>query len=120
MSIIFSGLERVDQETEENLNWYYFDVTDVTSIEGELNPMSLQIDTENEILLSQCFETEYIPYQHGSTEVITTNEKYLVNGQKMIALENAVFFVPRIFFCFRPGYACQLSIRFIVKKLTGI
>ena len=53
MSIIFSGLERVDQETEDNLNWYYFDVTDVTTIEGELNPMSLQIDTENEILLNQ-------------------------------------------------------------------
>ena len=82
MSIIFSGLERADQEGEDTLNWYYFDVTSITSIEGELNPTSLQIDTENEILLNQCFETEYIPYQHGSTEVITTNEKYLVNGQK--------------------------------------
>ena len=38
----------------------------------------------------------------------------------MIALENAVFFVPRIFFCFRPSYSCQISIRFIVKLLTGI
>ena len=81
MSIIFSGLERVDQGTEDNLNWYYFDVTDVTTIDGELNPMRLLIDTENEILLNQCFETEYD--QHASTEVITTSEKYLVNGQKM-------------------------------------
>ena len=118
MSFIFSGLERIDQETEDNLNWYYFDVTDVTTIEGELNPMSLQIDTENEILLNQCFEAEYD--QHASTEVITTSEKYLVNGQKMIVLENVVFFVPRIFFCFRPAYSCQLSIRFIVRLLTGI
>ena len=118
MSFIFSGLERLDQETEDSINWYYFDVTDVTTIDGELNPMSLKIDTENEILLNQCFETEYD--QHASTEVITTSEKYLVNGQKMIVLENVVFFVPRIFFCFRPAYSCQLSIRFIVKLLTGI
>ena len=87
MSIIFSGLERIDQETEDNLNWYYFDVTDVTTIEGELNPMSLQIDTENEILLNQCFEAEYD--QHASTEVITTSEKYLVNGQNKLGLSCA-------------------------------
>ena len=118
MSFIFSGLERLDQETEDSLNWYYFDVTDVTTIDGELNPMSLQIDSENEILLDQCFSAEYD--QHASKEVITTSEKYLVNGQKMIVLENVVFFVPRIFFCFRPAYSCQLSIRFIVRLLTGI
>ena len=118
MSIIFSGLERVDQGSDDQLNWYYFDVSDVTTIEGELNPSRLLINAENEILLNQCFETEYD--QNASTDVITTCEKYLVNGQKMIALENAVFFVPRIFLCFRPTYACQLSIRFIVKLITGI
>ena len=118
MSFIFSGLERLDQETEDSLNWYYFDVTDVTTISGELNPVSLQIDSENEILLDQCFSAEYD--QHASKEVITTSEKYLVCGQKMIVLENVVFFVPRIFFCFRPAYCCQLSIRFVVRLLTGI
>ena len=118
MSIIFSGLERVEQGSEDQLNWYYFDTTDVTTVEGELNPMMLLINNENEILLNQCFDSEYD--QNASTEIITTCEKYLVNGQKMMVLENAVFFVPRIFLCFRPSYACQLSVRFIVKLLTGI
>ena len=74
MSIIFSGLERVEQGSEDQLNWYYFDTTDVTTIEGELNPMMLLINNENEILLNQCFESEYD--QNASTEIITTCEKY--------------------------------------------
>ena len=118
MSVIFSGLERVEQGPEDQLNWNYFDVTDVTTINGERNLSRILIDAEHEILLDQCFELEYEP--SASTEVITTCEKYLLNGQKMIILENAFFFVPRLFFCFRPAYACQLSIRFIVKMLTGI
>ena len=118
MSIIFSGLERVDQGSEDQLNWYYFDVTDVTTVNGEQNPTRLLIDADHEILLDQCYELEYEP--SASTEIITTCERYLLNGQKMMVLENAVFFVPRMFFCFRPAYACQLSVRFIVKMLTGI
>ena len=99
MSVIFSGLERVEQGPEDQLNWNYFDVTDVTTINGERNLSRILIDAEHEILLDQCFELEYEP--SASTEVITTCEKYLLNGQKMIVLENAVFFVPRLFFCFR-------------------
>ena len=118
MSVIFSGLERLNQGLDNQLNWYYFDVTDITTVNGEKNLSKLLIDEEHEILLDQCFELEHEP--GTSTEVITTSEKFLLNGQKMIVLENAVFFVPRIFFCFRPAYACQLSIRFIVKLLTGI
>ena len=49
MSIIFSGLERVEQGSEDQLNWYYFDTTDITTVEGELNPMMLLINNENEI-----------------------------------------------------------------------
>ena len=79
MSIIFSGLEKVEQGSEDQLNWYYFDTTDVTTVEGELNPMMLLINNENEILLNQCFDSEYD--QNASTEIITTCEKYLVNGQ---------------------------------------
>ena len=118
MSIVFSGLERVEQGSSDQLNWFYFDATDVTTVEGVLNPTRLVINDEQEILLSQCFDSEY--YQGASDDIITTCEKFLINGQKMIVLENAIFFVPRIFLCFRPGYACQLSIRFIVKLLTGI
>ena len=49
MSIIFSGLERVEQGSDDQLNWYYFDISDVTTIDGELNPMRLLINTETEI-----------------------------------------------------------------------
>ena len=117
MSVIFSGLQRLTFGVENQLNWNFFEVTDVTTINGEKNLMELSIDSGHEILLDQCFEVEY---EGTSTEVITTSERYLLNGQKMMVLENAVFFVPRIFFTFRPAYACQLSIRFIVKMLTGI
>ena len=118
MSVIFSGLERLNQGLENQLNWFYFDVTDVTTVSGEKNLSKLLIDADHEILLDQCFELEN--ETDTSTEVITSCEKFLLNGQKMMVLENAVFFVPRIFFCFRPAYACQLSIRFIIKLLTGI
>ena len=117
MSVIFSGLQRLTFGVENQLNWNFFEVTDVTTINGEKNLMELSIDSGHEILLDQCFEVEY---EGTSTEVITTSERYLLNGQKMMVLENAVFFVPRIFFTFRPAYACQLSIRFIVKMLIGI
>ena len=96
MSVIFSGLERVEQGPEDQLNWNYFDVTDVTTINGEKNLSRILIDAEHEILLDQCFELEYEP--NASTEVITTCEKYLLNGQKMIVLENAFFFCPGCFF----------------------
>ena len=96
MSVIFSGLERVEQGPEDQLNWNYFDVTDVTTINGEKNLSRILIDAEHEILLDQCFELEYEP--SASTEVITTCEKYLLNGQKMIVLENAFFLCPGCFF----------------------
>ena len=81
MSIIFSRLERVEQGSADQLNWYYFDATDVTTIEGELNPTRLFINDEHEILLSQCFDSEH--NQNASDDIITTCEKYLINGQKM-------------------------------------
>ena len=118
MSVIFSGLERLNQGLENQLNWFYFDVTDVTTVNGEKNLSRLLIDADHEILLDQCFELEN--ETDTSTEVITSCEKFLLNGQKMMVLENVVFFVPRLFFCFRPSYSCQLSIRYIVRLLTGI
>ena len=118
MSVIFSGLERLDQGLENQLNWFYFDVTDVTTVNGEKNLSKLLIDADHEILLDQCFELQN--ETDTSNEVITSSEKFLLNGQKMMVLENVVFFVPRLFFCFRPAYSCQLSIRYIVRLLTGI
>ena len=118
MSVIFSGLERLDQGLENQLNWFYFDVTDVTTVNGERNLSKLLIDADHEILLDQCFELQN--ETDTSNEVITSSEKFLLNGQKMMVLENVVFFVPRLFFCFRPAYSCQLSIRYIVRLLTGI
>ena len=78
MSVIFSGLQRLTFGVENQLNWNYFEVTDVTTINGERNLMELSIDSEHEILLDQCFELEY---DGTSTEVITTSERYLLNGQ---------------------------------------
>ena len=101
MSVIFSGLERLNQGLDNQLNWYYFDVTDIITVNGEKNLSKLLIDEEHEILLDQCFDLEHEP--GTSTEVITTSEKFLLNGQKMIVLENAFFFVPRIFFLLLTG-----------------
>ena len=97
MSVIFSGLQRLTFEVDNQLNWNYFEVTDVTTINGEKNLMKLSIDSEHEILLDQCFELEY---EGTSTKVITTCERYLLNGQKMMVLENAVFFCTKDFFQF--------------------
>ena len=72
MSVIFSGLQRLTFGVENQLNWNYFEVTDVTTINGERNLMELSIDSEHEILLDQCFELEY---EGTSTEVITTCER---------------------------------------------
>ena len=58
MSVIFSGLERLNQGLENQLNWFYFDVTDVTTVSGEKNLSKLLIDADHEILLDQCFELE--------------------------------------------------------------
>ena len=58
MSVIFGGLQRLTFGVENQLNWNYFEVTDVTTINGERNLMELSIDSEHEILLDQCFELE--------------------------------------------------------------
>ena len=116
--MIFSGLARLSEDYENHLNWDYFELTNVDTVNRDRNLSKLQIEDQNEILLDQCFELEYVPT--GSEEVITMCEKYLLNAQKLQVLENAVFYVPRIFLTFRPAYACQLSIRFIIKLLTGI
>ena len=118
MSVIFNGLARLTQGLEDQLNWDYFDATDVDTVNGERNLSRLLINGKIEVLLDQCFELEYVPT--GSEEVITTCERYLLNAQKLLVLENAVFFVPSIFMTFQPAYACQLSIRFIIRMLTGI
>ena len=44
MSVIFSGLERLNQGLDNQLNWYYFDVTDITTVNGEKNLSKLLID----------------------------------------------------------------------------
>ena len=82
MSVIFSGLERLDQGLENQLNWFYFDVTDVTTVNGERNLSKLLIDADHEILLDQCFELQN--ETDTSNEVITSSEKFLLNGQKMM------------------------------------
>ena len=81
MSVIFNGLERLNQGLDNQLNWFYFDVTDISTVNGEKNLSRLLIYEEHEILLDQCFELEHEP--GTSTEVITTCEKFLLNGQKM-------------------------------------
>ena len=78
MSVIFSGLERLNQGLDNQLNWYYFDVTDVTTVNGERNLSRLLIDAEHEILLDQCFELEH--EADTSKEVITSCERFLLNG----------------------------------------
>ena len=93
---IYSREERLNQGLDNQLNWYYFDVTDITTVNGEKNLSKLLIDEEHEILLDQCFDLEHEP--GTSTEVITTSEKFLLNGQKMIVLENAVFLCQGFFF----------------------
>ena len=56
MSVIFSGLQRLTFGVENQLNWNFFEVTDVTTINGEKNLMELSIDSGHEILLDQCFD----------------------------------------------------------------
>ena len=51
MSVIFSGLERLNQGLDNQLNWFYFDVTDISTVNGEKNLSRLLIDEEHEILL---------------------------------------------------------------------
>ena len=43
MSVIFSGLQRLTFGVENQLNWNYFEVTDVTTINGEKNLMEAKL-----------------------------------------------------------------------------
>ena len=79
MSVIFSGLQRLTFGVENQLNWNFFEVTEVTTINGEKNLMELSIDSEHEILLDQCFELEY---EGTSTEVNNNIGKVFVKWTK--------------------------------------
>ena len=61
-------------------------------------------------------------YSGGVSEVsvFTKNEKFYINATKQFIMENTIYFIPKIILGFRPDYSVQLSMRFIIKLVSGI
>ena len=53
MSVIFSGLARLSEDYENHLNWDYFELTNVDTVNGDRNLSKLQIDDKNLLLINQ-------------------------------------------------------------------
>ena len=50
MSVILSGLSRLAPGLEDQLNWDYFHVTDVDTVNGERNLLRLLINGKHEVI----------------------------------------------------------------------
>ena len=55
----------------------------------------------------------------STTEWSFHGEIFMLNSQKQNFLQNVELYLPRIIFWFRPVYAVQLGVRFVIQALTG-
>ena len=105
MSLIFSGLPRLNAEDSEGPD---------ISVNLQ-NPFQLQVEANGRKIFV-CIE--------GTTSLsdislFTKNQKFCIYAQKKHILDNVVHFVPRVFYLFKIDYAVQIAIRYMVKMLSG-
>lgn len=122
MSIIFSGIKRIVDRGEENPNWEGFQEKDRFNCYGEKNVKELNTQhwkgNRKGVLLSP-FCQEGKEGKSIDIEIFTESQRYCLNTTKKYILEHALYFVPRIFYTFKPDYAVQLSMRYILGQVTG-
>ena len=110
MSFIFRGLKRLVKTENEYIQ---FQDTKVDNEENEIKKMGLDGRTRKVVLHDN---------NSGKTsevEIFTRNEKFYLNSTKQYVMENTIYFIPRIILGFRPDYSVQLSMRFIIKLVSG-
>ena len=111
MSAISSGLVRKNFNKDHNINWDTFKPEKVVPFEGEENLTQLTTGNVKKqiISLDPCFSVKYEEHT-GDIEIFTSSEKFIINSYKNYISKHAAFFVPKIFFTFRPAYCVQISI----------
>ena len=126
MSLIFSGLQRREitkLEQEEDWDEFMFDdkkgVIDCT---GTINAKEIIFKSaegsQHSILLKEyCAEWEEI--NPNSIQFFTKNQNFCLNSAKQEILNNVLHYVPRVFYLFKPAYCTQLSMRYIIRMLSG-
>ena len=105
MSFLFSGLLRLNVQPAVR-----FDCEDI-DLQQPFNLKSGQLGVK--------YDPPVDEEQGHKFLVFTNNQSFVVNSQKKFFLENVIFFVPKIFYWFRPNYAVQIATRFSIKMLSG-
>ena len=109
MSFIFRGLKRLIQTDGE-----YIQFLDSGTQENEIRTTGLDGRIRKVVLHNSNSGTT------SEVEIFTRNEKFYLNSTKQYVMENTIYFIPRIILGFRPDYSVQLSMRFIIKLVSGI
>ena len=121
MSLIFGGLQRLHFDLNEDA-WSEINLKDTSTCKGETNVTQLGYEEQNGSKIYIQIHPIRQDWENETKNVIaisTQSERYLINRYKENLLENACFYIPRIFYTFRPAYCVQLSMRFLIKQLTG-
>ena len=104
MSIIFQGLRRLSKDDNEPVAQIFVDIS-----------------KDAQIFVGKSSRLLHVT--HGSSkdehDLFTKNQMFVNYSQKKYVLENVIHFVPKIVFFFKVDYAVQISIRFIVKQISG-
>ena len=108
MSFIFRGLKRLIQTEGE-----YIQFLDSGTQENEIRTTGLDGRIRKVVLHNSNSGTT------SEVEIFTRNEKFYLNSTKQYVMENTIYFIPRIILGFRPDYSVQLSMRFIIKLVSG-
>ena len=114
MSLIFRGLKRLTgyKETE----WVAFKEDDKIAKVTEISTKGFD-QKQRKVVVTLKDESEVI--EKDTIELFTRNEIFCENAHKQFVVENAINFIPRIMLGFRPDYAVQLSMRFIIRLVSG-
>ena len=108
MSFIFRGLKRLIQTDGE-----YIQFLDSGTQENEIRTTGLDGRIRKVVLHNSNSGIT------SEVEIFTRNEKFYLNSTKQYVMENTIYFIPRIILGFRPDYSVQLSMRFIIKLVSG-
>ena len=110
MRFIFRGLKGLVKTENE---YVQFQDTKVDNEQNEIKTIGLDGRIRKVVLHDN---------NSGKTsevEIFTRNEKFYLNSTKQYVMENTIYFIPRIILGFRPDYSVQLSMRFIIKLVSG-
>ena len=109
MSLIFRGLKRLTGYKETDpVEFHETRLDQVTEISTKGFDQK-----QRKVVVTLKDESEVI--EKDTIELFTRNEIFCENAHKQFVVENAINFIPRIMLGFRPDYAVQLSMRFIIR-----